>query len=112
MSRPSLPEELRRQIAVESGHRCAIPTCRNPDFDVHHIVPWKKCRKHEADNLIALCPNCHRRAHRGEIDRKSLLQYKQQLNPKIKASDIESNIDFVKIFEDALKDTVIDGGEF
>jgi predicted restriction endonuclease len=113
MSRPALPAELRRQVSVESGHRCAIPTCKNPDFDVHHIVPWEKCQEHDFENLIALCPNCHRRADRGEIDRKSLLLYKQQLkHKKISISDIECDIDFVKIFEDGLKDTVIDGGEF
>jgi hypothetical protein len=34
---------------------------------------------HEYENLIALCPNCHRRADRGEIDRKSLRLYKANL---------------------------------
>jgi hypothetical protein len=45
--------------------------------DIHHIVPWEKCRKHEFANLVALCPNCHRKVRRGHIDRKSLRQYKQ-----------------------------------
>jgi HNH endonuclease len=34
---------------------------------------------HSFDNLIALCPNCHTRFDRGEIDRKSMLQYKANL---------------------------------
>jgi len=77
--RPSIPTELRRRVLIEAGHRCAIPTCRYIDVDVHHIVPWERCKKHEYKNLIALCPNCHKRAERGEIDRKSLRRYKANL---------------------------------
>lgn len=76
--RPSIPAEIRREVLVEAGHRCAIQQCRSAaDVDVHHIVPWEECITHEAANLIALCPNCHRLADRGKIDRKSLLKYKE-----------------------------------
>jgi len=47
--------------------------------EVHHIVPWETCREHTYDNLIALCPNCHTRVHRGDIDRKALRLYKANL---------------------------------
>lgn len=77
--RPSIPADIRRKVLVEAGHRCAIPTCRHIDVDVHHIIPWKESQKHEDENLIALCPNCHRRAGRGDIDRKSLRIYKLNL---------------------------------
>lgn len=79
MDRNPIPAELRRAVLVEAGHRCAVPRCGHPDVDVHHIIPWETCKKHEYDNLIALCPNCHRRAHKGEIDRKSLREYKSLL---------------------------------
>jgi len=76
--RPTIPAEIRRQILVEAGHRCAIQTCRSAaDVDVHHIVPWAQSQQHEPENLIALCPNCHRRANRGDIDRESLRKYKR-----------------------------------
>lgn len=78
-SRPAIPAELRRQVLVEAGHRCAIHTCRHPAVDIHHIEPWVTCREHRFENLIALCPNCHRRADAGEIDRKSLSMYKARL---------------------------------
>ena len=42
-------------------------------------MPWETCRTHEYHNLIALCPNCHGRADRGEIDRKALRIYKASL---------------------------------
>lgn len=77
--RPAIPAELRRRVLVEAGHRCAIPTCRYIEVDAHHIIPWEQCKKHEYENLIALCPNCHRRTEKGEIDRKSLRLYKANL---------------------------------
>lgn len=77
--RPPIPAALMRRVLVEAGHRCAIPTCRHIDVDVHHIIPWATCHEHKYENLIALCPNCHRRSHKGEIDRKSLLIYKANL---------------------------------
>jgi hypothetical protein len=74
-----IPTDLKRRILVEAGHRCSIPTCRSLNVDIHHIMPWEKSKKHEYKNLIALCPNCHRRAEKGEIDRKSLYMYKDNL---------------------------------
>jgi len=78
-SRPAVPTELRRRVLVEAGHRCAIPTCRHIQVDVHHIVPYESCNEHKYENLIALCPNCHRRADNGEIDKKALRMYKANL---------------------------------
>lgn len=75
----NIPAKLKRRILVEAGHRCAIPTCRSFDIDVHHIIPFSKTKKHEYKNLIALCPNCHRRSEKGEIDRQSLFRYKDNL---------------------------------
>ncbi|MEH2476182.1 hypothetical protein V1281_002648 [Nitrobacteraceae bacterium AZCC 2161] len=74
-----MPADIRRQVLVEAGHRCAIPTCRHIDVEVHHIVPWETCKEHKYSNLIALCPNCHSRADLGKIDRKSLHLYKLNL---------------------------------
>lgn len=77
--RPPIPAGIKRQVLVEAGHRCAIPTCRYIETDIHHIIPWSICKKHSYENLIALCSNCHRRADRDEIDRKSLRIYKGNL---------------------------------
>lgn len=75
-----MPADLRRKVLVEAGHRCAVPTCRSVvGVDVHHIVPWNKRKEHKYPNLIALCPNCHRMAEKGDIDNKSLYLYKNNL---------------------------------
>jgi 5-methylcytosine-specific restriction endonuclease McrA len=78
--RPSpYPKPLARQVLVESGHRCAIPTCRATTTEIAHIVPWAKVREHAFENLIALCPNCHTRYDKNEIDRRAMLMYKRNL---------------------------------
>lgn len=94
--RPAIPAAIERRVLVEAGHRCAIPTCRYIEVEIHHIIPWEKRRKHEYDNLIALCANCHRRADRGEIDRKSLRIYKANLRF---AHDKFSNIEVDILYE-------------
>jgi HNH endonuclease len=77
--RPAIPSDIERQVLVEAGHRCAIPVCRQVPVEIAHITGWAKSRKHEFRNLIPLCPNCHARFDKGEIDRKSMLLYKRQL---------------------------------
>lgn len=79
--RPPIPAALKREVLVEAGHRCAIPTCKNPTTEVAHIVPYRDEKSHSFDNLIALCPNCHTRYDVvKDIDRKSVLQYKANLS--------------------------------
>jgi hypothetical protein len=107
--RPPIPTEIRRRVLVEAGHRCAIPTCRYIDVDVHHIIPWAKCRLHEYENLIALCPNCHRRADTKEIDRKSLRLYKYNLRF---AHDKYSQLEMDILFELAKKEGAISWPSF
>jgi 5-methylcytosine-specific restriction protein A len=34
-----------------------------PYLEVHHIVPLKEGGNHTAGNVVALCPNCHRKMH-------------------------------------------------
>jgi len=90
--RPPVPAAMKRRVLIEAGHRCAIPTCRHIEVDIHHITPWATVRAHTEDNLIALCPNCHRRADREEIDKKSLRIYKfnlQSAHDKYSAFEID-----------------------
>lgn len=79
MTRPPIPAKIKRQVLVEAGHRCAIPTCRHTTTEIAHIEPWSEVKKHEYHNLIALCPNCHTRFDKGDIDKKSMEIYKQKL---------------------------------
>ncbi|MET8098826.1 HNH endonuclease [Streptomyces sp. NPDC005236] len=77
--RPEIPMKIKRPVLVEAGHRCAIPTCRQTPVEIAHIVPWSKVQEHRFDNLIALCPTCHARFDHGDIDRQSMMHYKDNL---------------------------------
>ena len=79
-SRPAIPMAIKRKVLMESGHRCAIPTCKQTPVELAHIIPWSKVKEHTFENLIALCPTCHTRFDRGDIDKKSIEQYKLNLN--------------------------------
>jgi hypothetical protein len=78
--RPSIPRQLKREILTEAGYRCAIPTCKHPTTEIAHIIPWSEVETHEFQNLIALCPNCHTRYDKKEIDRKAIVHYKMNLS--------------------------------
>src|SRR5918996_1608702 len=80
MSRPAIPEQLRREVLVEAGHRCAIPTCHQIPVEIVHIVPFSEVREHTFDNHIALCPTCHTRYDSHQIDRRSMHRYKANLS--------------------------------
>ena len=105
--RQSIPSELKRRILVVAGHRCAIPTCRHPTTEIAHIEPWNKVREHKYENLIALCPNCHARADRGEIDHKSLRTYKRILQ---RLTDRYDQFELNVLSELRLKKDVVIGG--
>ena len=78
--RSPIPITLARDVKIEAGHRCAIPTCRHPRVEIAHIIPWAEVQDHVFENLIALCPNCHDLYDRDKkIDRKSMLIYKANL---------------------------------
>lgn len=93
--RPEIPREVRRALLVEAGHRCAIPACRAHPVVIDHIDDWARVREHKFENLIVLCSNCHSRKGegRGQIDRKSLRQYKANLGMlNLLYSDLELRI--------------------
>ena len=100
--RISIPSELKRQILVEAGHRCAIPTCRQTPVEIAHIIPWASCKSHTFDNLIALCPTCHTRFDNGDIDRKSMRLYKHNLGVlNSRYGDMEQRI--LRVFSESPK---------
>src|ERR1035438_8318128 len=71
----TLLREMRQKVVDEAGSVCACAATRHLDsftgtgatLEVHHIDPFRLVHEHRFENLIALCPNCHRRADRGEI---------------------------------------------
>jgi hypothetical protein len=81
--RPPIPRPLERELFIEAGYRCSIPTCRAvAPLQVDHIEDWARVNEHKFENMIVLCSNCHGRkgSKRGQIDRLALRQYKTNLS--------------------------------
>lgn len=70
-----------------------MPACRETQIDIEHIDDWVKVKEHRFKNLIALCPNCHRRVTNGEIDKIAVKQIKANLSVlNHRYSDLERRI--------------------
>lgn len=74
--RPPVPAPIRREAEIESGHKCSVAHCDEHTYvDLHHIDGNRE--NNRIENVILLCAKHHRMAERGEIDRKSLYEYKR-----------------------------------
>jgi hypothetical protein len=77
MTRQPVSAEIRRQILHEAGYRCANPICRMVlAINIHHLDAVSKGGGNGAENLIALCPNCHTLHHLDRITHESLRTWK------------------------------------
>lgn len=77
MARKAIPIEIKRQLLHESGYRCANPVCRMIiAIDLHHLDQVSEGGENTPENLIALCPNCHRLHHKRVISKESLRAWK------------------------------------
>ena len=78
--RTSIPADLKRRVLIESGYRCVHPNLSRDARRTSIILSRIHTEKgHRYENLVALCPNCHRMAETGIIDRKALRIYKSLL---------------------------------
>ena len=103
-SRPPIPAPLERSLMIEAGYRCAVCKTTEP-LQIDHIIEWATVRKHEFENMIVLCANCHARKKNTSdprhINRSSLRQIKSSLmllNGRY--SDLERRI--IDVFKDEL----------
>lgn len=74
-SRPAIPMAIKREVKVDANDRCQI-CLGTSTLEFHHID--KDRENNIFDNIIYLCAVCHGRVHNGEIDAKSLKQYKNR----------------------------------
>jgi hypothetical protein len=62
------------KILKRCGSKCSnCGWCEAP-CDIHHITPKNKGGADSHDNLVVLCPNCHRMAHHNKLDPNVLRQ--------------------------------------
>ncbi len=78
----------RTQIATQQHGQCAAPGCTNPVIHIHHVVFWADGGTTNDENLIGLCPRCHRAVHAGImiIDPRTH-QFRNRLSQQLPTSD-------------------------
>ena len=57
-SRPSIPEDIKREVRKRCGFGCVI--CGSPIYDYEHMEEWSIVQRHKADEITLLCPMHHR----------------------------------------------------
>ena len=87
-----LDNNLKKRILLRANYKCENEFCTKPRpfkkedkttyLEFHHIIPYCECRKHEYENIVALCPNCHKQIHFGE--KAEIETIKNGLEQKIK----------------------------
>ena len=79
---------VREQAIKKYGEKCEF--CFYPfSIDTHHILPKYRGGKHELDNLMVICPNCHALITRKAIEinsRKDIPRVGKSVRKKIKTA--------------------------
>ena len=98
--RKSIPIAEKRTVLHEAGYQCSNPVCRTIiTLDLHHLVYVAQDGKNVAENLLALCPNCHALLHKGIISLDSLRTWKMlqlSLNEAFDKKSINMLLTFAK----------------
>lgn len=71
---------LKKQVKERDNFECKICGYEKK-LEVHHIKPWKDRGKHEMNNLITLCHDCHWKMHK-LIREKKFDLYKKELKER------------------------------
>lgn len=80
-----IPLDIKRTLRQESGFGCC--NCGSPILEYHHIIRWSKIRRHEVQNMMALCPTCHNSIESYPLEQ----QYYFKNNPYNLQSDERKN---------------------
>jgi hypothetical protein len=84
MTSRHIPKKIDENIKKASGFRCAW--CGEYLTDRHHIYDYSLGGKHTEENLILLCPICHRLAGYNRISRNELFKRGKELTGKVDRS--------------------------
>jgi hypothetical protein len=91
-----IPKKVSDSVKEKHFFQCAW-CCENLT-DRHHIEEYSDGGKHTEDNLILLCPNCHRDVHNDKIDKGELILRKStHLKNDRLSGGLRINIEELKI---------------
>lgn len=110
MNRKAIAENVKRRLWAESMGRCMNPDCRSELFiknsdimEKAHIGAYYETEDNSYENLIVLCPNCHKKFDKtGFIDENIVKQWKE-----IRRNELEKFFSVELSSFDQLKEKVV-----
>ncbi len=60
------PNQAQRMALFARDQACVDCGLAAQACDIHHILPWEHGGPTNIDNLVLLCPTCHRKTHRND----------------------------------------------
>lgn len=98
-TRKSVSVSIKKQGLHEAGYKCANPICRTLlTIEIHHLDSVATGGSNNADNLLALCPNCHALHHNKTIPLESLKTWKLLLLSLNEGFD-RASVDFLLVLD-------------
>src|SRR5450432_1302825 len=84
-----IPQHVDKAVKEKHFFQCAW--CGENLYDRHHIFPFGEGGLHTEENLILLCPNCHRQVHDNKVD---LNELKSRKSTHLKGDRISGSFQF------------------
>lgn len=72
------PVAVARALLVEARYACLICLRESP-LEFHHLIEWSKIKHYDVQHMMAICPTCHTKCTRGDIDRTAQKQFKHKV---------------------------------
>jgi len=85
--RGAIPSELKRKVRQRCGFGCAL--CGSPIYDYEHIEDYAHVRKHEYENLVLLCPTCHRKKTKGLLPKELIIKAREDASNRSRTTEDE-----------------------
>lgn len=63
------------KILKRANIKCIMCGWDKTALDIHHVIERKNGGTNDHNNLVPLCPNCHRMAHEGKYTKDELLKF-------------------------------------
>jgi len=82
--REPIPDDLKRKVRQQCGFGCVI--CGSPIYDYDHIEEYATVQKHTFENLVLLCPTCHRKKTNGLITKDTVRTARENPSSQFRTS--------------------------
>ena len=85
------PNQAQRMALFARDQHCVDCGLAAQACDIHHILPWEQGGPTNIDNLVLLCPKCHRRAHRDDHQHAYYKRRRHKLSRRAEPCDQPPN---------------------